>query len=97
MKLYKNGHVLENGNFVRKDILVDNGMIKKIAPDIECDCETVDVSGKRIIPALIDIHTHGANGTDFNLASLEEMRGLIEFYRSRGVGTVLRRSHRRGW
>lgn len=89
MKLYKNGHVLENGNFVRKDILVDNGMIKKIAPDIECDCKTVDVSGKRIIPALIDIHTHGANGTDFNLASLEEMRGLIEFYRSRGVGTVL--------
>lgn len=89
MILYKNGQILENETFVQKDILIADGKIKKIAPDIKCDCETVDVSGKRIVPALIDIHTHGANGSDFNLANLEEMRKIMKFYQSRGVGSVL--------
>lgn len=89
MKLYKNGLVLENGKFVQKDLLVDNGMIQEIAPEIKRDCAWEDVQGKRIIPALIDIHTHGANGFDFNLASLEQMRSILEFYIARGIGTVL--------
>lgn len=89
MKLYKNGMVLIDGAFIQKDLLIEDGKIKKIASGLEYDCETIDVQGKKIIPKLIDIHTHGANGIDFNLANLEEMRKLMEFYKSRGVGTVL--------
>lgn len=88
MKLYKNGLILENGKFVQKDLLVEGGVIKKIGPALACEGETIDVSGKRIIPALIDIHTHGAAGIDFNLATLEEMRKVVEFYKYHHVGTV---------
>ncbi len=89
MKLYKNALILENGTFAMKDMLIKEGKIEKIAANLENDCEIIDLQGKKIIPALIDIHTHGANGYDFNLANLKEMRIIMEFYISRGVGTVL--------
>ena len=48
----------------------------------------VDCTGKYILPALVDIHTHGANGYDFNTADLDGMKKIMEFYVSHGVGTV---------
>ena len=36
----------------------------------------------------MDIHTHGANGYDFNTADLDGMKKIMEFYVSHGVGTV---------
>lgn len=86
--LYKNGLVLENGTFVEKDVLVYDGRIKKVASKIDEDADVIDLEGKKIIPALIDIHTHGGAGFDFNLASLEEMRKTIDFFIAHGLGTV---------
>ncbi|MDD3999439.1 MAG: N-acetylglucosamine-6-phosphate deacetylase [Bacilli bacterium] len=88
MKLYQNALIFENGEFIQKDMLVQAGKIEKIATNLSCNCETFDLTGKKIIPALIDIHTHGANGYDFNLANLSEMRKIIDFYISHGVGSV---------
>lgn len=43
----------------RKDILVENGMIRKIAEKIEeKDCEVIDGEGKIVVSSLIDMHTH---------------------------------------
>ncbi len=41
------------------DILVDDGMIKKIAPKINGSCdELIDATNKVVVPGLIDMHTH---------------------------------------
>ena len=88
MVLYKNGLILQNGKFENKEMLIDYGRIIAIDQKIDCKAITIDLKGKRIVPALIDIHTHGANGSDFNLATLDEMHQIMDFYISQNVGTV---------
>lgn len=91
MILYKHGSALIDGKIVVCDIAANHGRIIAIDPDIVPDSETevIDCNGKFILPALVDIHTHGANGYDFNTADVDGMKRIIEFYVSRGVGTVL--------
>ena len=90
MILYKNGHALINGKLVKTDIVANHGRIIEIAPDIVADDQTevIDCSHRYILPALVDIHTHGANGYDFNTADLDGMKKIMEFYVAHGVGTV---------
>lgn len=90
MILYKNGLALIDGKLVKADIVANHGKIIEIAADIVPDSETevIDCSSKYILPALVDIHTHGAMGYDFNSADLDGMRKIIDFYVARGVGTV---------
>lgn len=87
--LYKNGMLVRFGKAERLDMLVEGNKIAKIAPDIGCEgCEAVDLAGKRLLPKLFDEHTHGANGYDFNTATLEQMRDILDFYIEQNVGTV---------
>ena len=90
MILYKNGHALINGKLVKTDIVANHGRIIEIAPDIVADeqTEVVDCTHRYILPALVDIHTHGSNGYDFNTADLDGMKKIMEFYVAHGVGTV---------
>ena len=69
-KLFKNGLVLLNGRFKRTQILVIDGVIESVANTMTIPegTEIIDCSGKRIIPGLIDIHTHGCAGYDFSTA-----------------------------
>lgn len=90
MILYKNGHALINGKLVKTDIVANHGRIIEIATDIVPDDQTevIDCSHRYILPALVDIHTHGANGYDFNTADIDGMKKIMEFYVAHGVGTV---------
>ena len=91
MILYKNGSALIGERLVKTDILANHGRIIEIAPDIVPDDQTevINCQGRFLLPALVDIHTHGANGYDFNTADLDGMKKIMEFYVSHGVGTVL--------
>lgn len=91
MILYKNGLALIGGKLTRNDIVANHGKIIEIAPEIVADeqTEVVDCSGKYILPALVDIHTHGAVGYDFNTADLDGMKKIVDYYVAHGVGTVL--------
>ena len=91
MILYKNGSALLGERLVKTDILANHGRIIEIAPDIVPDDQTevINCQGRFLLPALVDIHTHGANGYDFNTADLDGMKKIMEFYVSHGVGTVL--------
>lgn len=90
MKLYKNGLVLTGDHLIRADIAANHGKIIEIAEDIVPDeqTEVTDCSGKYILPALVDIHTHGAAGYDFNTSDLDGMKKILDFYIAHGVGTV---------
>ena len=90
MILYKKGHVLIDGTLVQTDIVANRGRIIEIAPEIVADedTEVIDCTNRYVLPALVDIHTHGAVGYDFNTADIDGMKKILDFYVSRGVGTV---------
>ncbi|MBM3295542.1 MAG: amidohydrolase family protein, partial [Candidatus Aminicenantes bacterium] len=65
----KNGTLLTvtRGVLVKADILVVDGLIRKIGPSLDAPpgLPVVDVSGKYVIPGIIDSHTHIAlDGTN---------------------------------
>ena len=85
--LYKNGFLAIHGERVEKELLVEDGVIKKIGVNLHGD-EEIDLNGKTVYPKIIEEHSHGGGGIDFTLASVEEMKKLIDFYREQHVGTI---------
>jgi len=49
----------------------------------------VDAEGDLILPGLIDVHTHGRGGYDFNTASVAELRAMKRLFALQGVTTVV--------
>lgn len=91
MYIIKNGMVLDSETirFYRSNILVDdNNKILEISNDIKGDYNTIDVKGKYVIPAFIDVHTHGGMGFDFLDASVEEIGEILKYYEKNGTKTV---------
>lgn len=60
--IIKNGTIVTEEGVFRKDLLVKNGVVVKIADCIEIDgdseTEAVDAAGKLIFPGAVDVHTH---------------------------------------
>ena len=60
--IVKHGNVLlfEEGGFVLRDIRVENGKIKEIAPELQAaeGEEVFDASGKYVTPGMIAAHSH---------------------------------------
>lgn len=54
----KNGWLLENQELVQKDIYIENGIIKRIAKDLEPKGEVIDARGGFIMNGAIDVHVH---------------------------------------
>lgn len=67
-----------------KTIVMENGKIVSVTD--ESLVGDIDAHGKRVIPGLIDIHTHGMLGYDTMNADFE---ALCRFYASRGTTSVL--------
>ena len=61
--LIRDGHVLtldpSLGDFERADILVEDGRIAAVEPDLAAgDCEVLDAAGKIVMPGFVDTHRH---------------------------------------
>jgi len=48
-----------------------------------------DVTGMTVLPGLVDVHTHGRAGFDFNDATAEQMRLMRADYAKHGVTSVM--------
>lgn len=58
-QILKQGTVVSGIGCYKMDILIEDGKILEVAPDIFAgDAQTVDVEGKLIFPGFIDAHTH---------------------------------------
>jgi len=90
--LLKNCTLL-NGNFVfeKADMRTEGEIIKEIAPSIEpfAGEEVVDVNFKRVIPGLIDIHTHGSVGYDTCDNSKEGLAAITKYMAENGITSYL--------
>lgn len=57
--IIRNGNVVLKNSVEKKDILVENGKIVKIADNISANGEReIDATGKHVFPGLIDMHVH---------------------------------------
>ena len=69
--IIKNGFVFqEDGTFEKKDLFIEAGKIVSSSQEV-LDKTELDASGLKVIPGLIDIHSHGASGHDFSDGNLE--------------------------
>ncbi len=75
--------VLEKGVCVYED-----GKIVYIGRKRQTADETVDCTGKYLLPGFIDLHCHGGNGLDFMDATESEMTEIARFHLSHGTTTL---------
>lgn len=80
----------EMRDFAPATVLVEDGIIKSILPAEACVCEyeVVDGTGKLLVPGLVDTHTHGRIGYDFDSATVEQMKDMRHSYAVDGTTTV---------
>ena len=93
--LYKNGkiYVSEQKIFVLGSVSVSGGLISGVylgtdVPTGEFD-EIIDLDGNYLAPGLVDVHTHGRAGGDFNTASSDTLRKMSESYVKSGVTSTM--------
>lgn len=92
--LIKNGLIFtEKFQFEKKDILVEDGIIREVSDSIDESIhrsteEIVDASGLKIIPGLTDVHFHGCVGYDFCDGTDEAITNMAKFQLSRGVTNI---------
>lgn len=81
MMVYSNAFVFTGIGFEKKSFAVDRGLF--VEPPAAAS--PVDLSGKYVIPGLMDIHTHGNSGWDFSDGNFEGLGKMAGYYAKNGV------------
>ena len=85
--IIKNGKVFqENGSYCIQDIYIENGRIVSAENEVT-DKSVIDAHGLKVLPGMVDIHSHGAVGHDFSDADTEGLRRILQYEKSSGVTT----------
>ena len=92
--IIKNGQVFNsNGRFIPADVELDGDRIVKVAPAGTLHGEEeLDAAGKYVTPGFVDIHIHGAAGSDFfdgMDGSDKYVRAMQKYLGSQGVTSFL--------
>lgn len=87
---YKNALIYNSKKkcFEKGGFVVNNGWFEEIK-EIQDAENAIDMNGKKIIPGLVDMHTHGRGGVDFISATVSQMREMKMLYAEKGVTTVV--------
>ena len=75
--------------FERTNIICRDGYIAEISSYVPSGYEKIDVTDKYLIPGLIDVHTHGIAGGDFNYASENKMGKMCYAYAKQGTTSIM--------
>ncbi len=77
-------------SFVSANVLCEDGFIVDITrDDAPYDYEIVRLDGKYLIPGMVDVHTHGIGGYDFNWAKENEIPFMCSKYARLGTTSVM--------
>ncbi len=86
--LIKNGLVYtENYTFEKRDLSFANGVITAVGlpGTLPEETEILDATGKYVLPGYVDIHVHGAAGTDFSDGTEADIRNMAAYEATQGV------------
>lgn len=88
---FVNGYVFNSDTeaFEKANIVCENGKVVSIDLEVPNDCEIVDMNGKYLMPGLVDVHTHGIGGHDFNYAKRNEVEKMRMCYAKAGTTSVM--------
>ena len=84
--LLKNARVFLENRFEICDVAVENGTITAMGA---LSGEGMDCTGLTLLPGLVDIHSHGCAGFDFDHADEDQLKTMCGCYLRHGVTTVL--------
>lgn len=87
----RNGEVFFEGRFQKKEVRIEDGIIANVADKVllKEGEELLDLAGRRLLPGLVDVHSHGRAGEDFNFADGSGLQALCNSYAACGVTSVL--------
>lgn len=89
---FVNGYVFNSNteSFVKANVICQDGYILSITSGfVPQGCEVVDISNKYLIPGLVDVHTHGIGGYDFNFASEGQIKEMCLSYAKAGTTSLM--------
>lgn len=83
--LYKNALIFKSGRgFVPGSFRVENGRFAVVA-DGSPNEGGIDLEGLKVIPGLIDLHSHGAMGADFSDGDYNGLKRIAAYLAKQGV------------
>lgn len=83
--IIKNGLVFqEDGTFAKKDLFIENNKIVASVEEVT-DLTEIDAAGLKVIPGMVDVHSHGAYGHDFCDADLEGLKTILAYEKRSGI------------
>ncbi len=84
--LYKNALVfLPEKGFSACGFRVENGRFTEIVSPEVREPDAVNLDGAKVIPGLVDIHTHGNSGADFSDGDADGLKRMAAFLAANGI------------
>ena len=83
--IIKNGNIFqEDGTWKTGDLYIEGGRIAASENEVT-DKTEFDAAGLKVIPGLVDVHSHGAVGHDFSDADAEGLKEILRYEKSQGI------------
>ena len=82
--LFKNAEIFTGAGFTRGSFRAEHGIFTEILNTVPEE-DGVDLDGARVIPGLIDLHTHGNSGADFSDGDYEGLRTMAAYSARHGA------------
>ena len=82
--LFKNALLFRGGRYVPGAFRVEDGRFAAFY-DGDPTEEGVDLGGAKVIPGLIDVHSHGNSGADFSDGDYDGLRRMAAYYLKNGI------------
>ncbi len=82
--LFKNASLFLDGRFVPGAFRVEEGRFAAIY-DADPAEDGIDLGGAKVIPGLIDVHSHGNSGADFSDGDYDGLRRMAAYYARNGI------------
>lgn len=74
----------EDGTYRKQDIYIEDHKIVSSREEVT-EAKVIDARGLKVVPGLIDIHSHGAVGCDFSDGSVTGLKKILRYQKACGV------------